>query len=111
MNCRAQKDIVDYQMGSLASLSFGNDKRHIVPIFLCSPYPVCRWWWDVDDQRPRQLLYLHSEQQGCVGHLLKLLPDKLVLRRPLEILGFSYFVHKSQNLLSGPPAPGAAGED
>lgn len=77
-------------------------------IFAFLPYPVSGWRRDVDDQSPWQLPHLHSEQQGRVGHLLKLLPNELVLRRPLEILGFSYFVHKSQNLLSSLSSPGPA---
>lgn len=77
-------------------------------VFAFLPDPVSGWRRDIDDQSPRQLLHLHSEQQGRVGHLLKLLPNELILCRPLEILGFSYFVHKSQNLLSGLSSPSPA---
>lgn len=87
------------------------DTWQLTSVFLCSPYAVGRRWWDVDDQSPWQLLYLHGEQQGRVWHLLKLLPNELVLRCLLEILGFGNFVHKSQNLLSGFSTPCPVRED
>lgn len=85
--------------------------RYEASAFLFLPYPVCGGWWDVDNQSPWQLLNLYSEQQWHIWHLLKLLLNELVLCRLLEILGFSDFVHKSQNLPSSPPTPCAVRED
>lgn len=84
-------------------MSLQSDYNWCVSLFL--PYPVCWGWWHIDDQGPWQLLHLHSEQQRCVGHLLKLLLYELILCCLLEIFGFCDFVHKSQNLLSSLSSP------
>lgn len=75
------------------------------------PDPVCGRRRDVDRQRPRQLSDLHGEQQRRVGHLLQLLLDEVALCRLLEVLGFSDFVHKSQNLPSSLPSSRPVGDD
>ena len=67
------------------------------------PYPVCGGRWDVDGQRPSELLHLHGEQQRRVGHLLHLLLNELRLRGFLEVLGLGYLVHETHDL-AGPVA-------
>ena len=62
------------------------------------PYPVSGGWGDVDGQHPPELLDLHGEQQGRVGHLLHLLLDELRLRSLLEVLGLGDLVHETHDL-------------
>lgn len=65
---------------------------------LCVPYPVSGWRGYIDSQCSLEFLHLHCEQEGCVGHLLHLLFDKLCLCRFLEVFGFGDLVYKAHDL-------------
>lgn len=61
------------------------------------PDPVGGGRRDVDSQRSLEVLHLHGEQQGRVGHLVHLLFDELRLCSFLEVFGLGDLVHKAQD--------------
>lgn len=61
------------------------------------PDPIGGGRGDVDGQSSRKLQNLNTEHQGHVGHLGYLLLDVVIFCGLLEVLGFCYLVHKSQD--------------
>lgn len=76
----------------------GHPTDYVIKFFLSIPNPVSGRRRNVDGQRSSELLNLHGEQEGCVGHFLHLLFDKLRLRGLLEVFGLGNFVYKAHDL-------------